>query len=806
MTEYNFNEIEKKWQSKWEEEKLFKAEDNPKEGKYPKGKYYALFEFPYPSGSGLHVGHQKPYVATDVIARKKRMEGYNVLFPIGFDAFGLPAENYAIKMGIHPAKATENNIGNFTKQLKMIGYSFDWDRCFSTTDLDYYKWTQWTFIQFFKAGLAYKSEESVNWCPKCKITIANEELENGKCERCGSDVEQKKKSQWMLKMQSYADKLIQGLDTVDYPENIKKQQIDWIGKSVGADIDFKIKDSDKNLKVFTTRPDTIFGVTYMVIAPEHSIVDELKDKITNFDDVKEYRRKASLKTELERTELQKDKTGVELKGIKAVNPITNEEIPVFVADYVMTNYGTGAIMAVPAHDQRDYDFAKKYDLPIIQVLDGGDITEEAYTEDGKHINSDFLNGLNKEDAIAKIINELEQKNIGSKAVNYKMHDFLFTRQHYWGEPIPLVYCEKCSWQALPESELPLELPNIEDYMPTEDGESPLAKKTEWVNTTCPKCGGAAKRETDTMPAWAGSNWYYIRYTDAKNNEKFADDKNLNYWLPVDCYIGGTEHVTRHLLYSRFWYKALYDLGYVPTKEPYAKRRGLGVILAEGGVKMSKSKGNVINPDDIVKKYGADTLRTYIMFMGPFADTIAWNEKNLIGVHRFLNKVWNLAEKFDTNYQDEKQDLIWKNKTIKAISERIEDMRFNTAVSGLMEYTNYLSGRDKISQDSFEVLLKLLSPFAPHISEDLWHNALSKNDYVSKSKWPEFNPDYLEEDIATIAIQINGKKKEVIEYKKDAEKEELQDYILNLEKVKNLLVGKEIKKVIVVPNKIVNIVI
>jgi leucyl-tRNA synthetase len=835
MGEYKFKDIERKWQEKWEKAKCFKAEEDYGNKRYPKGKFYGLIEFPYPSGAGLHVGHPKSYTAMDIICRKRRMEGYNVLFPIGYDAFGLPTENYAIKTGIRPEVATEKNVAHFEKQLKMLGYSFDWDRKVNTTDPKFYKWTQWMFLQFFNANLAYKGCETINWCEKCKIGIANEELEHGKCERCGSDVVQKQKSQWMLKMQSYADKLLEGLKKVNFPEHIKKQQRDWIGKSIGAELDFKLccvnckgkkesrsadctkpeafchftqedKAAYKKLTVFTTRPDTAFGATYMVIAPEHPILEDLSSNIKNYSEITEYKEQALKKTELQRTDLAKDKTGVKIKGIEAVNPYNGKLLPIFIADYVMINYGTGAIMAVPAHDERDYEFAKKYNLPIVPVLDGGNIESEAFTGDGKHINSDFLNGLNKKDAINKAVEFAEEKDFGKGAVNYKMRDWVFSRQRYWGEPIPVVYNQgKEEWEGLPESDLPLLLPEIKDYLPTNEGDSPLAKAKNWVHTKSPSDGSEAIRETDTMPQWAGSSWYFLRYCDPHNEEEFAEKRKMDYWLPVDWYMGGMEHVTRHLLYSRFWNRALYDLGKVPLDEPFKKRGWFGLILSEDGTKMSKSKGNVVNPDDVVKEYGADTLRTYIMFMGPFTEAIAWSTNSLVGVYRFLKRVYDQFGKIDKTIEPDQDDLRMINKTVKDVSERIEDIKFNTAVSSMMEFSNYLAKKDKYPYEIMEKFAKILSPFAPHLAEEIWAEHLGKSDFVSLSEWPEYDQSLIAEDKVSIAVQVDGKKRAVIECDKDEDKEAIKEQVLAHPMVQKYIEGVEIVKFIVVPNKIVSIV-
>ena len=793
---YNFKAIEKKWQEIWDDEKAYKVEiDKTKE------KFYALVEFPYPSGAGLHVGHPRSYTALDVISRKKRMQGFNVLYPMGFDAFGLPAENYAIKTGVHPAVSTKANIENFTRQLKSIGFSFDWDRCFNTCDPEYYKWTQWMFIKFFEKGLAYKDKIAINWCPSCKVGLANEEVVNGCCERCGAEVVRRDKEQWMIAITKYADRLINDLDNLDFIDRVKAQQINWIGRSEGAELDFEFG-SDK-LTVFTTRPDTAFGVTYMVMAPEHEFVQKYMPQFENQSEIKAYIAETAKKSDLQRS-MGEDKTGVELKGIKAKNPYTGEMIPVFISDYVLTGYGTGAIMAVPAHDQRDYDFAKAFNLPIIQVLAGGDISEKAWEEDGEHINSGFLNGLNKDDAMAKAIAYAKEKGFGKSKVNFKLRDWVFSRQRYWGEPIPMVYCKKCGWQPIPESELPLTLPEVPDYHPNVEGESPLSKAGDWLNATCPKCGGHARRETDTMPNWAGSSWYFLRYCDPHNNKEFASKEALEYWMNVDWYNGGMEHTTLHLLYSRFWHKFLYDCGLVPTKEPYNRRTSHGMILAENGEKMSKSRGNVINPDDIVDSYGADTFRLYEMFIGPFDQTAMWSEESLMGVYRFVGKIYNLFKKVDNHAVSSAEDLRAMHKCILEVTDRIDQMRFNTAVSSLMTYVNYLSSKQTLPVELYANLLKLLSPFTPHLAEEMWARLGNKTLVVAES-WPIGNPKLAEDNTITIAVQICGKVRGTINIAKDTPKEDVEKQALALDNVKRQLEGKEIKKIIVVPNKIVNIV-
>ena len=792
---YNFRTIESKWQKIWEDEKIYHVDIDK-----TKQKFYALVEFPYPSGAGLHVGHPRSYTALDVIARKKRMEGYNVLYPMGFDAFGLPAENYAIKTGVHPAVSTAANIKNFTHQLKSIGFSFDWDRCINTSDPEYYKWTQWMFIQLFKHGMAYKDKMAINWCPSCKVGLANEEVVNGHCERCGAEVIRRDKEQWMIAITKYADRLINDLDGLDFVDRVKAQQINWIGRSEGAELDFDFA-GDK-LTVFTTRPDTAFGVTYMVLAPEHEFVTKYMHLFTNQEEIKNYVAATAKKSDLQRTSGE-EKTGVELKGVTARNPFTNEQIPVYISDYVLTGYGTGAIMAVPAHDQRDYDFAKAFSLPIIQVLDGGDISEKAYEEDGPHINSEFLNGLNKEDGMKKAIAYATDHGFGRAKVNFKLRDWVFSRQRYWGEPIPMVYCEHCGWQPLDEKDLPLTLPEISDYLPNDNGDSPLAKATDWVNTTCPKCGGHARRETDVMPNWAGSSWYFLRYCDPHNSKEFASKEALDYWMNVDWYNGGMEHTTLHLLYSRFWHKFLYDCGYVPTKEPYNKRTSHGMILAENGEKMSKSRGNVINPDDIVNNYGADTFRLYEMFIGPFEQVAMWSEESLMGVYRFVGKIYNLFKKVYKVAPSE-ADLRAMHKCILEVSERIDQMKFNTAVSSLMTYVNYLSGLEKIPAELYETLLKLLSPFVPHLAEEMWAR-MGFNTSVIDAKWPTGDKALAQDNVVTIAVQLCGKMRGTIEMPKDAPESDVKTAALSLENIARQTAGKEIKKIIVVPNRIVNIV-
>ena len=799
---YNFKEIEEKWQAKWDKEGTFNAKDD-----YTMKKWYGLIEFPYPSGQGLHVGHPRSYTALDIIARKRRLQGYNVLFPIGFDAFGLPAENYAIKTNVHPKITTAQNIAHFTEQLKSLGFSFDWSRKIDTTDPEYYKWTQWIFIQLYKHGLAYKTTMPINFCTGCKVGLANEEVVNGVCERCGSPVVQKEKSEWMLKITDYAQKLIDDLDDVDFLEKIKVQQKNWIGRSEGAEVNFKIANMDKNLTVYTTRPDTLFGATYMVISPEHPILKELEDKIENLDEVQEYQKQASLKSAFERSELNKEKTGIEIKGITAINPLTNKEIPIWISDYVLITYGTGAIMAVPAHDTRDYEFAKKFNLPIIQVVDGEnvDLSKEAFTDvaTGKLINSDFLNGLEVKEAKKTVIEYLEKNKIGTKKVNYKLRDWVFSRQRYWGEPIPMVYCEDCGWVPLDEKDLPLRLPEVEEFTPGENGESPLAKQTDWINTTCPHCGKPAKRETDTMPQWAGSSWYFLRYMDPHNDKELASKEALEYWSPVDWYNGGMEHTTLHLLYSRFWHKFLYDIGVVPTKEPYQKRTSHGMILGTNGEKMSKSKGNVINPDDIVNEFGADAFRVYEMFMGPFDQVAAWSMESIRGCGKFLDRVWNMQNMLvdgDT-YSKEAEKMM--NKAIKKVSQDIEDMKFNTSVSTFMTMVNEFYKIGKINKAEFKTFLTLLNPFAPHITEELNKIAGFEAD-ISTYAWPDYDESKTVDDEITLPIQFNGKLKATITISVDEDESSVKEKVHNA--IDSKLDGKNIIKEIYVKNKIYNIVV
>ena len=797
---YNHREVETKWQKVWDDEKAFKTSDD-----FTKPKYYALVEFPYPSGQGLHVGHPRPYTALDIVARKRRMQGYNVLYPMGWDAFGLPTENYAIKNHIHPRIVTENNVKRFKSQLHSLGYSFDWDREINTTDVKYYKWTQWIFLKLFKAGLAYKAEMPINWCTSCKVGLANEEVVNGVCERCGSEVIRKVKSQWMLKITAYADKLIEGLDTVDYIERVKVSQKNWIGKSTGAEVDFAVKGKDEKLTVYTTRPDTLFGVTYMVISPEHPMIDKYKDDLKNYDEVVAYREQAAKKSDFERTELAKDKTGVMLDGLTAIDPVNDKEIPIWVSDYVLMSYGTGAIMAVPAHDERDWEFAKKFNMPIIEVVAGSpvDVNEAVYTDvaTGTLVNSGFLDGLSVADAKEKIIEFMTEKGIGHAKTNYKLRDWVFSRQRYWGEPIPIVHCDKCGYVALPESELPLELPDVESYMPTDNGESPLAAMTEWVNTTCPCCGGPAKRETDTMPQWAGSSWYFLRYTDPHNDKELASQEALKYWMPVDWYNGGMEHTTLHLLYSRFWHRFLYDEGVVPCPEPYQKRTSHGMILGSNGEKMSKSRGNVVNPDDIVRDYGADTLRTYEMFIGAFDLSASWSEDGVKGCRRFLERVWKLQDIL-TEEDGYSADMEVKlHQTIKKVSSDFENLKYNTAIAAMMALINEFYKKNSVTKGEYRTLLTLLNPVAPHITEELWQRA-GFDGRVYQTVWPEFDEEKTKEATVEIAVQINGKTRATLAIHKDDQKDAV---IENAKKeIADKLTGSIVKE-IYVPGRIVNIV-
>ena len=798
---YEFNRIERKWQDRWAKAGCYHAVTGD-----PKPKYYALVEFPYPSGQGLHVGHARPYTAMDVVARKRRMEGYNVLFPMGYDAFGLPTENYAIKNHIHPAKVTHDNIANFTKQLKMLGYSFDWDRVVDTTDPGYYKWTQWIFLQLFKKGLAYKTSMPVNWCTSCKCVLANEEVVNGVCERCGSEVIRKEKSQWMLKITEYAQRLIDDLDQVDFIERVKTQQKNWIGRSTGAEVTFNTTQGD-DLVVYTTRPDTLFGATYMVLSPEHPYINKWKDVLTNWDDVAAYVEAAARKSDFERTELVKEKTGVKLEGVKGINPVNGKEIPIFISDYVLVSYGTGAIMAVPAHDDRDWAFAKKFGCDIIEVVQGGDIEKEAFTlkdDTGIMVNSDFLNGLTVKDAIPVMKKWLTEKGIGHEKVNYKLRDWVFSRQRYWGEPIPLVKCPKCGWVPLPEDQLPLLLPEVDSYEPTDNGESPLAPMTDWVNTTCPHCGGPAQRETDTMPQWAGSSWYFLRYMDPHNDKALASPEALKYWGQVDWYNGGMEHTTLHLLYSRFWHKFLYDLGVVPFAEPYHKRTSHGMILGEGGEKMSKSRGNVVNPNDVVDQYGADTMRTYIMFIGDFEKAAAWSDNAVKGCKRFLDRIWNLADQVKDADAYGKDNEAAIHKTIKKVSDDIENMKFNTAIAALMSLTNQFYDKG-VNKAEFKTMLQLLSPFAPHMADELWER-FGFEGMACTSSWPVYDESKTVASEVTIAVQVGGKLKTTVTVPTDSEQDAVLAVVTADSKIQKLMEGKNLVKVIHVPNKLMNLIL
>ena len=802
LNKYDHKAVEAKWQQIWDEKECFVAPND-----YTKPKFYALVEFPYPSGMGLHVGHPRSYTALDIAARKKRMQGYNVLYPMGWDAFGLPTENFAIKNHIHPAEVTKNNVARFKSQLKSLGLSFDWSREINTTDPNYYKWTQWIFLQLFKKGLAYKKEMAVNWCTSCKCVLANEEVVNGVCERCGSEVVRKTKSQWMLAITKYAQRLIDDLDDVDYIERVKTQQKNWIGRSTGAEVDFKTTEGD-TLTVYTTRPDTLFGATYMVISPEHPAIEKWADKLSNIEDVRAYREEAARKSDFERTELNKDKTGVRLEGVRAINPVNDKEIPIFVSDYVLMSYGTGAIMAVPAHDDRDWEFAKKFGCEIIEVVAGGeDVQKAAFTakdETGILVHSGFLDGKTVKDAIPAMIAWLEEKGIGHQKVNYKLRDWVFSRQRYWGEPIPIVHCEKCGFVPLPEDQLPLTLPEVDSYEPTENGESPLAKMTDWVNTTCPCCGGPAKRETDTMPQWAGSSWYFLRYMDPHNDKELCSKEALEYWSPVDWYNGGMEHTTLHLLYSRFWHKFLYDIGVVPTKEPYAKRTSHGMILGENGEKMSKSRGNVVNPDEIVETYGADTMRLYEMFIGDFEKAAPWSSTSIKGCRRFVERIWNLYEQVKDGdaYTEENETII--HKTIKKVGEDIENLKNNTAIAALMSLVNQFYDKG-VNCAEYETLLKLANPFAPHVTEELWQ-MLGHDTVLSLESWPVFDESKTVESSIEIGVQVNGKLKSTVKLPMDCEQQLAIDTALADEKVKNAVAGKNIVKTIVVKNKIINLVV
>lgn len=838
MKKYDFKKIEKKWQNEWDKSGIYHAKDFSK-----KEKFYCLIEFPYPSGAGLHTGHVRSHVALDIVARKKRMQGKNVLYPIGWDAFGLPTENFAIKAKKHPKIVTKQNIANYTRQIKSYGPSFDWSREINTTDPEYYKWTQWIFLKLYNSfyddkknkarpieelkvpkglseeekrkfidsnRMAYETEMPINWCPSCKIGLANEEVVAGNCERCGAVAEKRNIKQWMLRITKYADRLIKDLETVDYLEKIKTQQINWIGKSEGAEVDFEIKIGEQKdrLKVFTTRPDTLFGCTYMVIAPEHEIIEKYKKEISNYAEVKKYARKAKNKSDLDRTELNKEKTGIKIEGIAAINPANGKIIPVWVADYVLTGYGTGAIMAVPAHDERDFEFAKKFQMEIIPVIKSEKKpSDECHSGDGVLINSDFINGLSVADAKERMIAYLEEKGIGKKSVNYKLRDWVFSRQHYWGEPIPIIKCEKCGNIPLKDKDLPLELPNVKNYEPTDTGESPLANIKKWTEVKCPVCGGKARRETDTMPNWAGSSWYFLRYIDPKNKKAFADRKKLDYWAPIDLYNGGMEHTTLHLLYSRFWHKFLFDLGFVGAKEPYKVRRSHGMVIAEDGQKMSKSKGNVINPDDIIKNYGADTLRVYEMFMGPYAESIPWSTASLIGSHRFLERIWNMQYKLETKSSKQKDDVLktLMHQTIKKIGEDIDELKFNTAVAQLMIFANQLEKMEKIPMKYFETFIILISPFAPHITEEIWQN-LGRKKSIHITNWPEYDSKSIIDKRIELVIQINGKLRDKIMVPSDISEVEAKKIALGSEKIQKWLEGKEPRKVIFVKGKLVSVVI
>ena len=800
-TRYEFSKIDSKWQKEWADKKAFEATTD-----YSKPKYFALVEFPYPSGQGLHIGHPRPYTALDIVSRKKRMQGYNVLYPIGWDAFGLPTENYAIKNHIHPTLVTERNVARFKSQLQALGLSFDWSREINTSSPEYYKWTQWIFLQLYKHGLAYKKEMNVNFCTSCKVVLANEEVVNGVCERCGSEVVHKVKSQWMLKITEYAQRLIDDLADLDFIERVKTQEINWIGRSEGAEVTFKSSEGD-DIIVYTTRPDTLFGATYMVISPEHALIEKWADKLTNLDEIKDYQKEAAKKSDFERTELQKDKTGVRLQGVTAVNPVNGKEIPIYISDYVLATYGTGAIMAVPAHDTRDWEFAKKFELPIIEVVAGGDVENEAFTdvESGKMVNSGFLDGLEVADAKVKIIEWLEAEGLGHKKINYKLRDWVFSRQRYWGEPVPMVYCEKCGWVPLPEDQLPLMLPDVDAYEPTDTGESPLSKCTDWVNTTCPHCGAPAQRETDTMPNWAGSSWYFMRYCDPHNTEACAAKEALDYWMPVDWYNGGMEHVTLHLLYSRFWAKFLYDIGVLSCKEPYLKRTAHGMILGANGEKMSKSRGNVINPDDVIAEYGADTLRLYEMFIGDFEKSAPWSTESIKGCKRFLDRVANLRNMVDESKSGYGTDLESSfHKTIKKVTEDIDQMKFNTAIAAMMSLTNDLYNRGSVSVDELKTLITLLNPFAPHLTEEIW-SEFGGEGLLSISAWPQYDEAKTVDNTVEIAIQVNGKVRGTMMIAVDDAKDAIIAAAKENENVKSFIDGKTIVKEIYVPGKLVNIV-
>ena len=798
---YDFKNTEAKWQKIWDDNKTFEAKED-----YTLPKFYSLVEFPYPSGAGMHVGHIKAYSGLEVLSRKRRLQGYNVLFPLGFDAYGLPTENYAIKTGIHPRVVTDRNIEKFTSQLKKVGFSFDWSKTIDTTDENYYKWTQWIFLKMFEKGLAFRDKTLINYCPSCKVVLSNEDSQGGKCDICNSPIVQKSKDVWYLRITDYADKLLEGLKEVDYLPNIKLQQENWIGKSTGAFVDFKIKEVDETLRVYTTRPDTLFGVTFMVIAPEHPIIEKYKDKIANIDALEEYKKECAKKTEFERTQLVKDKTGVKIEGLTVINPVNNKETPVYISDYVMMGYGTGAIMAVPAHDGRDYDFAKKFGIDIVEVIKGGDISVEPYTESGEMVNSEFLDGITeKRVAIDKMIEFLSEKGIGEKGVQYKMKDWAFNRQRYWGEPIPIVYCDKCGMVAVPYEELPLKLPVVDEFKPGQDGESPLAKVDSYVNCKCPKCGGDAKRETDTMPQWAGSSWYFLRYIDPNNNNEFASQEKLKYWMPVDWYNGGMEHVTRHLIYSRFWYKFLYDLGEVPFPEPYAKRTAQGLILGPDGEKMSKSKGNVVDPNDVVEEFGADVLRTYVLFMGDYEKAAPWSKDAVKGCKRFIDRTFNLFEMLEDGYEYSKDLESNFHKTIKKVSEDIETLKYNTAIAAMMTLLNDIYAKGSINKAELKTFITLLNPFAPHITEELWEMAGFEG-MLNETAWPEYSEEKCKDDMLEIVVQINGKVRTKIMISADASQEEVLSVAKADEKVLSAIDGKNIIKEIYVKGKLVNIVV
>ena len=797
---YNFKEIEPKWQKKWEDADIFHAEDNSK-----KPKYYTLVEFPYPSGAGMHVGHIKAYSGLEVVSRKRRMQGYNVLFPIGFDAYGLPTENYAIKTGIHPRQVTDRNIAKFTSQLKRVGFSFDWDRVIDTTEEDYYRWTQWIFLKMFEKGLVFRDTALVNYCPSCKVVLSNEDSQGGRCDICHSEIVQKSKTVWYLRITEYADRLLKGLDEVDYLPNIKQQQVNWIGKSTGAYVNFGLSGVEDKLRIYTTRPDTLFGVTFMVIAPEHPVIEKYRDRITNIEALDAYREECAKKTEFERTQLVKEKTGVRIEGLSAINPVSGKEIPIYISDYVMMGYGTGAIMAVPAHDERDWAFAKKFGIDIVEVIKGGDVSQAAYAGDGEMVNSDFLNGYtNKKDSIARMLEYLTENGIGEAGVQYKMKDWAFNRQRYWGEPIPIVHCPKCGMVPVPYDQLPLKLPKIDNFEPGEGGESPLAKIASFVNCKCPKCGGDAKRETDTMPQWAGSSWYFLRYIDPHNTEALADPEKLKYWMPVDWYNGGMEHVTRHMIYSRFWHKFLYDIGVVPCDEPYAKRTAQGLILGPDGEKMSKSKGNVVDPNDVVDVYGADVLRTYVLFMGDYASAAPWNESSMKGCKRFLERIADLTDLVRPDGGSAKLETSF-HKTVKKVSEDIEELKFNTAIAAMMSLLNEIYGTGSLTRDELSMLVRLICPFAPHLAEEMWEG-LGETGFCSLAPWPEWDEGKTVDSTVEVAVQINGKVRATVELPLNCPKDEAIALAKADARVAAQIAGKTVVKEISVPNKIVNIVV